>query len=93
VYSAAAFSETDGTFDAFDSEASYNLFHPVFTANYAAFTGDEDVVAPNATATDAITVDKAQWAATPQLGLLVVSQNNLSKNDKDEAQTLPLNLK
>jgi len=93
AYTMAAFSETDGTFDAFDSVATYNLFHPVFSAHYAAFAGNEDVVAPDATATDTITVDKAQWAATPQLGLLVLSQNNLKHDNHDEAQTIPVNIK
>jgi minor extracellular serine protease Vpr len=78
---------TDGTTDSFDSSATYNLFHPVFSNNV------EDVVAPNTTASDPITIDKAQWALTPQLGLLVLSQNNVKRDNRDEDFTFKVTVR
>jgi subtilisin family serine protease len=85
-YTTVAFGLTDGTFDTFNTSASYNLFQPVFSNN------DEDVVAPNTTATDPTTIDLTQWAAAPQLGLLVLSQNNVTHSNNNEAITIPVNI-
>jgi minor extracellular serine protease Vpr len=93
AYTAVSFGLTDGTTDSFGATATYNLFHPVFSANYTPGAGDEDVVAPNTTATDSITVDKTQWALTPQLGLLALSQNNVTDNNRNEAFTFKADLK
>jgi len=97
-YTAAAFSETDGTSDDFGTATSkFDLFHPVFTTS----NGNFDVVPPNATVTDTVNIDGTQWKATPQLGILVLSQNNPSRvgrTDADqggdsEAMTLKVNPK
>jgi hypothetical protein len=76
----------NGTSDDFnDQTATFDLFHPaVSSANF------EDVVAPGGTATDTVSVDKAQYQVTPQLGLLILSQNNLSHDNRDEALTVPI---
>lgn len=87
AYTAVSFGLTDGTSDSFAAAATYNLFHPVFSNNI------EDIVAPNTTATDPITVDTAQWALTPQLGLLVLSQNNVNHSNRDEAFTFKANVR
>ena len=52
----------------------------------------EDVVAPNATAGDPTTVDLTQWAATPQLGLLVLDRNDTSHSNRNEATEIQLNI-
>jgi hypothetical protein len=44
-----------------------------------------DVVAPNASKTETVSVDKAEWATTPALGVMIVSHDNPSA---DEAQTI-----
>lgn len=88
-YTVDSYGLTDGTQDSFDSSATYDLFHPVFTAA----SGGEDVVAPGSTGTDQITVDPAEWQTTPQLGLLVLSQNNVDSNHRGEAQTFRLDVK
>jgi minor extracellular serine protease Vpr len=85
-YTVESFSQTDGTSDAFTSNATYDVNHPVFSNN------SEDVVAPNATVSDPTTVDLTQWAATPQLGLLVFDQNDTGGNDKNEATEIQLNI-
>ena len=85
-YTVESFSETDGTSDSFTGTATYDLNHPVFSNN------SEDVVAPNTTVSDPTTVDLTQWAATPQLGLLVFDQNDTTNNNKDEATQIKLNI-
>jgi subtilisin family serine protease len=85
-YTVESFSQTDGSSDSFTGNATYNVFHPPFSNN------GEDVVAPNTTASDPTTVDLTQWAATPQLGLLVFDQNDTSKNNKNEATQIQLNI-
>jgi subtilisin family serine protease len=85
-YTAESFSQTDGTSDAFTGTATYDLSHPVFSNN------SEDVVAPGATVSDPTAVDLARWAATPQLGLLVLDQNDIGGNDRNEATEIQLNV-
>jgi minor extracellular serine protease Vpr len=75
----------NGTSDSFGSNATWNVFHPaVSSANF------EDAVAPGGTATDTVSVDKAQYQATPQLGVLILSQNNLAHDNNEEALTVPV---
>ena len=81
-YTAAAFSETDGSSDDFGTaSATFDLFHPVFATS----NGNFDVVPPNATVNDTVNIDGAQWNATPQLGILVLSQNNPSRVGRTDA--------
>lgn len=85
-YTVESFGLTDGTQDDLGTAtATYDLFHPVFSNNF------EDVVDPNATASDPISVDLAQWQVTPQLGLLVLAQNNV-RDHHQEAFTFPAKL-
>jgi minor extracellular serine protease Vpr len=83
-YTVESFSQTDGSSDSFTGSSTYNAFHPPFSNN------GEDIVAPNATVSDATTVDLTQWAATPQLGLLVIDQNDTSHSNKNEATQIQL---
>ena len=87
AYTVVAFGLADGTFDSFGAAATYNVFHPVFSNNI------EDLVAPNGTASDPITLDQTQWSLTPQLGLLVLSQNNVAQGNHNEALTFNANVK
>ncbi|HVM55981.1 MAG TPA: hypothetical protein VMT74_00870, partial [Gaiellaceae bacterium] len=49
--------------------------------------GMYDVVAPNTSATEPLTVNPASQTATPALGWMVVSHENKSR---EEAQLIPL---
>lgn len=81
-YTVSAFSETDGTSDDFGgATAKYDLFHPAFTTANGGF----DVIAPNATVSDIVTIDGTQWNAVNPLGLLVLSQNNPSRVGRSDA--------
>jgi len=70
--------------DVVDGTASFNAFSPAIS------TGMFDVVAPNASTTEAVSVNKAEWATTPALGLMIVSHDNRSA---DEAQTVTVPVK
>jgi hypothetical protein len=85
-YTVESFSQTDGSSDSFTGNATFNAFHPPFSNN------GSDTVAPNATASDPTTVDLTQWAATPQLGLLVFDQNDTSHSNGNEATEIKLNI-
>ncbi len=82
-YTAAAFSETDGTSDDFGGAmATYNLFRPVFTT---ASGINSTVIPPNASVNETVNINAAFWNATPQLGLMIVSQNNPSRTGHSDA--------
>jgi subtilisin family serine protease len=82
TYTVASFSQNDGTSDDFGAQsASYDLFHPAFTTASGGF----DVVAPNATVNDTVSIDGAQWNTINPLGLLVLSQNNPSRTGRSDA--------
>jgi minor extracellular serine protease Vpr len=83
-YTVESFSQTDGSSDSFTGNATFNAFHPPFSNN------GKDVVAPNATVSDPTTVDLTQWAATPQLGMLVFDQNDTSHSNRNEATEIQL---
>jgi subtilisin family serine protease len=76
--------DRNGGSDTFNTTMPFNVFHPVFSNNF------EDVVAPGGTVTDTTTIDPTAWAATPQLGFLVLSQNNQAHDNHDEAFTIPV---
>ena len=83
-YHAVAFGLTDETVDEVDGVASFNAFTP------AVSTGMFDVVAPNGTAAETVTLNAAEFAKTPALGLMVVSHDNPSA---DEAQLIPVSVR
>ena len=80
-YHVVSFGQTDNTTDSIDGVASFNPFTPAIS------TGMFDVVAPNASATETVTINAAEFAQTPPLGLMIVSHDNRSA---DEAQLIPV---
>ncbi len=70
TYSAQVINLLDGSAAALAGTASFNAFTPAISN--AMFVA----VAPNATATVPVAVDPAEWAKTPALGLMVVTQDN-----------------
>ena len=70
TYSAQVINMLDGSAAALPGTASFNAFTPAISN--AMFVA----VAPNATATVPVAVDSAEWAKTPALGLMVVTQDN-----------------
>jgi len=82
TYTVESFSRTDQTSDTIAATAQFNAFAPSIS------TGMFDTVAPNATATETVTIDPAEWAKTPSLGLMVVTHDNPS--GQDEAQLIPV---
>ncbi|WP_027346115.1 S8 family peptidase [Hamadaea tsunoensis] len=65
--------------DVVDGTATFNAFTPSIS------TGMTDVVAPGATARETVTISSSEWAATPALGVLVISHDNAAA---DEAQII-----
>ncbi|GAA0959457.1 peptidase S8 [Virgisporangium aurantiacum] len=80
-YHAVSFGQTDNTTDTIEGVASFNAFTPAIS------TGMFDVVAPNASASETVTINAAEFALTPPLGLMIVSHDNRSA---DEAQLIPV---
>jgi hypothetical protein len=74
-YHAQGVGLTDQTMDVVDGTATFNAFTPAIS------TGMFDVVAPNGTATEAVTVNREEWAQTPALGLMIVSHDNRADNE------------
>ena len=70
TYSAQVTNLLDGSAAALPGTASFNAFTPAISN--AMFVA----VAPNATATVPVAVDPAEWAKTPALGLMVVTEDN-----------------
>ena len=81
TYTVQAMSLTDNSTDFGDMPAKFNYMSP------AVNNGMYDVLDPNTSATEALTVNPASQAATPALGWMVVSHENKSR---DEAQLIPL---
>ena len=82
TYTVESFGLTDQTSDTIDATAQFNAFAPSLS------TGMFDTVAPDAAATETVTLDPAEWAKTPSLGLMVVTHDNPS--GQDEAQLIPV---
>jgi hypothetical protein len=82
TYWVKSFGLTDGTSDATTSKGRFNPFNP------AVSTSMFDVLAPNGTATETLTVNAAEQALSPALGWLVLSHENPS--GRDEAQAIGL---
>jgi subtilisin family serine protease len=78
-YHIVSFGLTDNTTDTIDDVASFNAFTPAIS------NGMFDVVAPNASATETVTINATEFAQTPPRGLMIVSHDNPSA---DEAQLI-----
>jgi minor extracellular serine protease Vpr len=76
-YTVQSFDLLSANTDAFTSSASFNAF------TSAVSNGQFVAVAPNTIAPVAVSVDKAEFAVTPALGLMIVTQDN--KNGAGEA--------
>jgi subtilisin family serine protease len=87
TYHAVSFDVTDtNPPDVVDGSAKYNAWSPAIS------TGGFQTVAPGGTAQETITVNAAEWALTPALGLMITTVDNKSKNG-GEAQTIPVDFK
>ena len=73
-YFAVAFGR-DGSQDLPESEGHFNAFNSSFS------NGMFDVVAPNTTVSETVTVDQVERAQTPALGLMVISHDNASDSE------------
>ncbi len=92
TYSVQALSLTDSTLDTSDGSAMFNPNSP------AVNTGMFDEVAPNASATETLTVNPTEQAASPALGWMVVSHwepfdNLFGDSSRDQTQLIPLNMR
>ncbi|NUT57184.1 MAG: peptidase S8 and S53 subtilisin kexin sedolisin, partial [Thermoleophilia bacterium] len=83
-YSAEAFdlTDTEGP-DAVAASARYNAWTPAIGPDFAFGS-----VAPNATKTEPFSINPAEFAQTPALGLMVVTQDN--KSGADEADLVKI---
>ncbi|MGZ4382105.1 MAG: S8 family serine peptidase [Gaiellaceae bacterium] len=80
TYTVESFGLTDQTSDTISATAQFNAFAPSIS------TGMFDTVAPNASATETVTIDPVEWALTPSVGLMIVTHDNPS--GQDEAQLI-----
>lgn len=64
--------DRNGGTDSITNNASYDPYAPSFTEA----SGGETVVPANHQANDPVTINQAAWSANPQLGILVLAQNN-----------------
>jgi minor extracellular serine protease Vpr len=78
TYHAVGFDTVSGAADPVSGTAKFNAFSPAIS------TGMFDVVAPNTSATETVTINATEWPNSPALGLMIVSHDNKSAN---EAQT------
>ena len=85
AYSAGVITFNGRDFDAFESWALFNPF------NTAISTGAFEVVNPGDRIHVPFTVNATEWAATPALGLMVVTQDN--KNGTTEANLVRVNVR
>jgi len=74
----------DGSTDAITTPAAFDLFNPTIT------TGMWDTVAPEGTATETVAIDPARFATVPALGFMVVTHDNPSVGETNEAQLIGL---
>jgi hypothetical protein len=87
-----ALSLSDGTLDTSDGSATFN------PNTSAVNTGMFDEVAPNTSATETLTVNPTEQAASPALGWMVVSHwepvdGLFGDSSRDQTQLIPLNLR
>jgi hypothetical protein len=81
TYHAESIGLIDGNDDEIAGKATYNAFAPSLT------TGISDAVAPNAAASEKVSLDKAEFAKSPAKGWMVVTHDNASRS---EAQLIPV---
>jgi subtilisin family serine protease len=74
-YQVQSFGLTDGTSDAIPGTATFDPFHPMIS------TGMFDVVSPDGTATEAVSIDRARFAQVPALGFMIVTHDNPSDQE------------
>jgi minor extracellular serine protease Vpr len=79
-YTVESFDEFSSNTDSFPTSAKFNAF------SSAVSTGDFAVVSPNAAVGVTVSVDPAEFAVTPALGFMIVSQDN--KNGAPEVNLL-----
>ncbi|MDT4922259.1 MAG: minor extracellular serine protease Vpr, partial [Pseudonocardiales bacterium] len=70
----------NGTTDNPTQEGTFNAFNPSIS------TGMFNTVAPNHTASQPVTLDAAEFALTPNRGVMVISHDNMAST---EAQLIP----
>jgi subtilisin family serine protease len=83
TYHAVTFGLTDDTVDEVDGVASFNPFTPAIS------NGMFTVVPPNGSATETVTINAAEAALTPPLGLMIITHDN---RNREEAQTIRVRL-
>ena len=81
-YEVDIFAGRDGTDDLNSATAKFNAFSPSMA------TGQGDAIGPNATATDTVSINAAEWANTPALGQMIVYLDNAA--GAGEAKLLPV---
>jgi minor extracellular serine protease Vpr len=81
-YSVQFYNDYDGSGGAMPGTAAFNAFAPAISN--AMFVP----VAPSASATVPVSIDRSRWAATPALGLMVVTTDNFS--GASQAHLLPV---
>jgi len=92
TYSVQALSLTDSTLDTSDGSATFN------PNTSAVNTGMFDEVVPGTSATETLTVNPTEQAASPALGWMVISHwepfdGLFGDSSRDQTQLIPLNLK
>jgi len=80
TFSAQSLDLVNGVRDAIAGPASFNAFHSAIS------TGGFASLAPDARATVSLSIDPAEWAVTPSLGVMVVSIDNANRAEDDQAQ-------
>jgi minor extracellular serine protease Vpr len=85
TYHAYGFDLLSDSVDAVDGPAAFNPWAPAISQ------GDFLSIAPGGSSSDNLTIDPTAWAASPQLGEMVVSLDNNA--GKDEAALLALQLR
>jgi subtilisin family serine protease len=80
TYQAVSFDLTTAAEDVVPGTASFNAFSPSIS------NGLFDTIPPGGSAQEPVTIDQAEWAKTPALGLMIVTLDNAA--GKDEAALL-----
>jgi len=86
-YAVQASNISDGTTETLPGTASFNAFTPSITN--AVSTGQLALLNPNQTALVPVSLNPAEFALTPALGLMVVVEDNTSGNP--QANLIPVN--
>ena len=81
AYAEQHFSGLDGSSAAMPGSATFNAYTPSLSVSYAGAA-----IAPKSNAAATVSIDVAEWARTPSLGLMIVGQDNLA--GKAQAQLI-----